>query len=257
VISDENGMGGAVGDYDNDGDLDWFVSSVYDYRTFEEYPWGITGNRFYKNDGQGNFSDVTDETGTRIGHWGWGSCFADFNNDAWLDLFHVNGFSGGGDASVAPFVQDPAQLFISDQQGSFLERGIELGMNDIGQGRGIVCFDYDRDGDIDVFIANNRQPPALYRNDGGNNQNYLHIQLQGEDANSEAVGARIYVTINGLTQMRELRNGSNFLSQNPVEAYFGLGSARKVDLVRVVWPSGVEKTLEAIDANQLLTITHP
>jgi hypothetical protein len=257
VISDENGMGGAVGDYDNDGDLDWFVSSVYDYRTFEEYPWGITGNRFYKNDGQGNFSDVTDETGTRIGHWGWGSCFADFNNDAWLDLFHVNGFSGGGDASVAPFVQDPAQLFISDQQGSFLERGIELGMNDIGQGRGIVCFDYDRDGDIDVFIANNRQPPALYRNDGGNNQNYLHIQLQGEDANSEAVGARIYVTINGLTQMRELRNGSNFLSQNPVEAYFGLGTARKVDLVRVVWPSGVEKTLEAIDANQLLTITHP
>ncbi|MDG2175096.1 MAG: CRTAC1 family protein [Gammaproteobacteria bacterium] len=257
VISDENGMGGAVGDYDNDGDLDWFVTSIYDFRTTESYPWGITGNRFYQNDGAGNFSDVTDETGTRIGFWGWGACFADFNNDGWQDLFHVNGYSGGGHASVSPFVVDPSQLFISDQNGGFLERSIELDLIDSDQGRGIVCFDYDRDGDIDIFVANNRQPPALFRNDGGNNSDYLHIQLEGEAFNSEAAGARIYLTSNGITQMRELRVGSNYMSQNPVEAYFGVGTANSIDQVRVVWPSGVEKTLENIDANQLLFITHP
>jgi len=257
VITDENGMGGAVGDYDNDGDLDWFVTSIYDFRTNIEFPWGITGNRFYQNDGLGNFTDVTDETGTRIGYWGWGACFADFNNDGWLDLFHVNGYSGGGDSSIEPFLNDPSQLFISDQAGGFLERSIELGIIDTGQGRGIVCFDYDRDGDIDIFITNNRQPPALYRNDGGNNNNYLHIQLEGEDLNSEAVGARIYLTDNGITQMRELRAGSNYLSQNPVETYFGLGTQTSADEIRVVWPSGAEKVLENIDANQLLFITHP
>jgi enediyne biosynthesis protein E4 len=257
VISDENGMGGAVGDYDNDGDLDWFVTSIYDYRPQEEYPWGITGNRFYQNDGAGNFSDVTDETGTRIGFWGWGACFADFNNDGWQDLFHVNGYSGGGHVSVSPFVEDPSQLFISDQNGGFLERAVELDLTDNAQGRGIVCFDYDRDGDVDIFIANNRQPPALYRNDSSNTNNYLHVQLEGEALNSEAVGARIYLTSNGITQMRELRAGSNYMSQNPVEAYFGIGTANSIDQIRVVWPSGVEKTLENIDPNQLLFITHP
>ncbi|NBS26397.1 MAG: CRTAC1 family protein [Gammaproteobacteria bacterium] len=257
VITDENGMGGAVGDYDNDGDLDWFVTSIYDFRTGIEFPWGITGNRFYQNDGHGNFTDVTDETGTRIGYWGWGACFADFNNDGWLDLFHVNGYSGGGDASISPFLEDPSQLFVSDKAGSFMERSSELGLIDTSQGRGVVCFDYDRDGDVDLFISNNRQPPALYRNDGGNNNNYLHIQLEGEDQNSEAVGARIYLSDNGMTQMRELRAGSNYLSQNPVEAYFGLGTETRVDQVRVVWPSGVEKILEDIEANQLLFITHP
>jgi hypothetical protein len=146
---------------------------------------------------------------------------------------------------------------VSDKAGSFMERSSELGMIDTSQGRGVVCFDYDRDGDVDLFISNNRQPPALYRNDGGNNNNYLHIQLEGEDQNSEAVGARIYLTDNGLTQMRELRAGSNYLSQNPVEAYFGMGPETRVDQVRVVWPSGAEKILEDIEANQLLFITHP
>jgi len=257
IISDENGMGGAVGDYDNDGDLDWFVTSIYDYRTYQDYPWGITGNRFYQNDGKGNFQDVTDETGTRIGHWGWGACFADFNNDGWLDLFHVNGFSGGGDASVSPFLEDYSQLFISDQNGGFLERAIPLGISDNRQGRGIVCFDYDRDGDIDLFIANNRQAPVLYRNDSTSNGNYLNIKLEGEQKNSEAVGARIYLTTNGITQMRELRVGSNYMSQNPVEAHFGLGTATAADMIRIVWPSGTEKILEDVDANQMLFISLP
>lgn len=258
-LSDENGMGAAIGDYDNDGDLDWFVSSITDPdgpgREADAVPWGSSGNRFYQNR-DGFFIDITDQTQTRTGHWGWGSCFADFNNDAHLDLFHVNGFSASTQLIelVYSFAFDPSRLFISDQNGGFIERSSELALIDEGQGRGIVCFDYDRDGDVDIFVANNEQAPSLFRNDGGNLNNYLHIQVGGEMLNSEAVGARVYVSTGGIIQMRELRVGNNYISQNPVEAYFGLGSAQKVDLLRVVWPSGMEVILEDVSVNQLLYV---
>ncbi|MEE8523877.1 MAG: VCBS repeat-containing protein, partial [Thermoanaerobaculia bacterium] len=90
VISDENGMGSAVGDVDNDGDLDWFVSSIWDPDGIADGNWGITGNRLYRNNGDWSgsnfgFEDATDGAGVRQGYWGWGSCFADFDNDGWLD----------------------------------------------------------------------------------------------------------------------------------------------------------------------------
>ena len=258
VISDENGMGGAVADYDNDGDLDWFVSSVYDVLGQQEgVNWGATGNRLYQNQGDGSVIDVTEESGMRIGYWGWGSCFADFNNDAHLDLFHVNGWTADGFNAALQFDKDPSRLFISDQQGAFIERSSELGLQDNNQGRGIVCFDFDRDGDVDIFTANSEQAPALFRNDGGNLNNYLHIQVEGEQKNTEAIGARVYVTINDTIQMRELQVSNNFMSQNPVEVYFGLGNADNVDQVRVVWPSGQERTLENVSINQLLFVQHP
>jgi enediyne biosynthesis protein E4 len=260
VISDENGMGAAVGDYDNDGDLDWFVTSIYDpimpRPDFPAITWGDSGNRFYQNQGNGTFVDATDETGTRNGFWGWGSCFSDFNNDGFLDIFHVNGFKEGLLLSTQPFIEDASRLFISDQNGAFLERSVDLGIDDNGQGRGIVCFDYDRDGDVDLFIANNEQAPKLFRNDSGSN-NFLHIQVAGELENTQGIGTRIYVTAAGQTQMRELRAGNNYMSQNPVEAYFGLGKASSVDLIQVIWPSGQQAILENVDINQLMFITQP
>ena len=83
VISERNGMGAAVGDYDNDGDLDWFVSGISDPNGIPEGNWGANGNRLYRNRGDGSFDDATDEAGVREGYWGWGSCFADFDNDGY------------------------------------------------------------------------------------------------------------------------------------------------------------------------------
>jgi hypothetical protein len=255
---DENGMGAAVGDYDNDGDLDWFVSSIYDARgpgsaLSGAQSWGDSGNRFYMNPGTGIFSDITSFTGTRAGGWGWGACFADFNNDGYLDLFHVNGYDSA-DFNTEPFRQDASRLFINDHEGGFIERSVALGIDDKGQGRGIVCFDYDRDGDIDIFVANNQQQALLYENRELPQAHWLHIRLEGERQNSEAIGARVYVTAGGVTQMRELSAGSNFMSQNPVYAYFGLGDSTTVDSVRVVWPSGDERTLEQVPGDQVLYI---
>jgi hypothetical protein len=256
---DENGMGAAVGDYDNDLDLDWFVSSIFDDRSGagqSGLTWGTTGNRLYNNQG-GTFADFTTFTGTREGGWGWGSCFADFNNDGFLDLFQVNGYDSADGFSTAPFEQDPSRLFINDREGHFVEQSALLGIDDRKQGRGIVCFDYDRDGDLDIFVANNEQKPLLYENRGlgASRAHWLHVRIAGEQLNSEGIGARIYVSTGATTQMRELTAGSNFMSQNPVLGYFGLGTATSVDSVRVVWPSGVERTLDNVDADQILYVT--
>ncbi len=257
---DENGMGAAVGDYDNDLDLDWFVSSIFDTRTGAGQTgltWGTTGNRLDNNQNNGNLTDFTTFTGTREGGWGWGSCFADFNNDRFLDLFQVNGYSSFNAFTTAPFEQDASRLFINDHEGRFVEQSALHGIDDRKQGRGIVCFDYDRDGDVDIFVANNEQKPLLYENRGltTSRAHWLHVRIAGEQLNSEAIGARIYVAAGGTTQMRELTAGSNYMSQNPVIGYFGLGAATSVDSVRVVWPSGAERTLTNVGADQVIYIT--
>lgn len=253
VISDENGMGAAIGDYDNDGDLDWFVSSIFDPNGVAEGGWGVTGNRLYRNRGDGTFEDATTEAGVREGYWGWGSSFGDFDNDGHLDLVHVNGFGTGQAYPFEDYFRDPTRLFMANGDGTFAERSVELGLIDDGQGRGVVCFDYDRDGDLDIFIANNREPPRLFRNDGVKGS-YLSVELLDNNFKRVTIGARVYVTIEGKTQMRELRCGSNFVSQNSEFLHFGLRDAQVVDQVRVVWPDGTSQTVSAVAANQRLVI---
>ncbi|MDT8397263.1 MAG: CRTAC1 family protein [Pseudomonadales bacterium] len=244
------GMGAAVGDYDNDGDLDWFITGIHDDSgQFEVFD----GNRLYRNQGKGAFLDVTAFSGTGAGGWGWGACFADFNNDGFLDLFQVNGFYGITTPFYARYEADASRLFVNDKNGAFIEQAAQLGLRDTGQGRGIVCFDYDRDGDIDLFVANNVGMPRLFEN-RGLKAHWLHVEVAGEDDNAQAIGTRVYVTSKGSTQMRELRAGNNYLSQNPVTAYFGLGNATQVDSVRVVWPSGHERRLTDVSADQRLLI---
>jgi len=252
VIIDQNGMGAAVGDYDNDGDLDWFVSSIFS----PDDPQDKYGNRLYRNNGDGTFEDVTVAAGVDHGFWGWGSCMYDFDNDGNLDIAHVNGFFDQADITEQ-FPNDPSRLFISNGNGTFTERALKLGFDDTGQGRGIVCFDYDKDGDIDIFIANNNQSPKLFRNDGGNTNNFLSIKLNGLPPNREGVGSRVTITVDNQNQIRELRVGSNFVSQNPVQAHFGLGNAELVNQVQVNWLDGEITVLENVSANQFLEIDHP
>ncbi len=265
VLTDENGMGAAIGDYDNDGDLDWFVSSIYDPDGVAEGNWGVTGNRLYRNDGNGNFRDVTTQAGVRQGFWGWAACFADVDNDGWLDLFHVNGMGrlDLGERELLlrgteAFQNDPARLFLSRGDGTFREVSAEAGVDDRGQGRGVVCFDYDRDGDIDLFIANNGGPPALYRNDLAGDRHWLAVELRGAAPNSQGIGARVIAITGDLEQMRELRAGSNYVSQDPAIAHFGLGDATRVDTLAVQWPHRAEPTvLRDVAVDRYLVVHEP
>ena len=272
VITDENGMGAAIGDYDNDGILDWFVSSIWDPENITVH-WGTSGNRLYRGLGNGEFEDVTDAAGVREGDWGWAACFADFDNDSALDLFHVTGanyfelLSASQDLFMAPpdlgnrFYEDQAKLFMAVGDGSFEERSVELGIDDKELGIGVACFDYDRDGDVDIAIVNSRGPLRLYENQlrqrAEGAAHYLRVRVRGVGSNPQAIGAIVRVRVDGKTQMILMRAGTNYLSQDPVEAHFGLGSHDRVDELEVQWPDGRVSRVEDPDVDTELLMVHP
>jgi len=256
VVVDGNGMGAAVGDYDNDGDLDWFVSSIWSDPDGNGEQIFKHGNRLYRNDG-GELSDATEQAGVRDGGWGWGSCFADFDNDGHLDLYHTNGWVHVERFASEKYDTDPSRLFISDGAGAFTEISEEAGIADSERGHGIVCADFDNDGDIDIFQMHRNENNAgtLWRNDGSAN-NYLKVKLEGRAPNTAAAGARITLTAGDRNQMREITIGSNFTSQNPLVQLFGLGARTQADLA-VEWPDGAATTRENVAAGQLVTIQQP
>ena len=246
VITDEYGMGAAVGDYDNDGDMDWFVTSI-NGETLDGSFRG-NGNRLYRNNGAGVFEDATQEAGVGEGYWGWGSCFADFDNDGHLDLFHTNGWHLPG------FEADPLLFYHADGDGTFTEKAVELGLSESDQGRGVACFDADRDGDLDIALTNNSQYSLrFYRNNLANANHYLAVKLVSASGNTRAVGAWITLRASTGTQVREIRAGNNFTSQNPAEAHFGLAGATAADL-EVRWPDGTVSTHPGVAADQLITL---
>jgi hypothetical protein len=247
VLTDQFGMGASVGDYDNDGDMDWFVTSVFGTVSAEP----ATGNRLYQNDGNGGLLDVSEEAGVRDGHWGWGSCFADFDNDGLLDIFHVNGWN------VEGYTDDPLVFFHSNGDGTFTEEAISLRLADRDQGRGVACFDAERDGDLDIVIFNSSENKLrFYRNNRDNPNHYISIRLAGLAPNSHGVGAWITVETDLGVQVREVKSGSNFVSQNPTEVHFGLSTAT-LATVEVRWPDGSTTTESDVAADQLLTLTQP
>ena len=327
VIRIENGMGASIEDFDNDGDLDWFMTSIFspeksDNTPVEEFGWGFRGSRLYRNngtvEGKLQFEDVSDAAGIANGGWAWGNCAADFNNDGWLDIFHANGFyidlreirpdlryllelldiddfevddqyvtfeafkesltislsetqlvdleefyylalfrkaflgKAGG------FKDQQSRLFINQQDGTFRDMASEYGITDQEQGRGVSCLDYDRDGDVDILVANNTGRVMLYRNNmhgqDSDKTNFLTVKLLGNAPNVHAIGARIYLISKSGQQMREVRIENNYMSQNPLESYFGLGSDDEVSLLRIVWPDGSEQLLKDVKANQMLVI---
>ena len=267
VITDENGMGAAVGDYDRDGDMDWFVTSIHDPegRSGE----GPTGNRLYRNLGDGRFEDATDTAGVREGGWGWGACFADFDNDGHVDIFHTNGYgvSEAGQYGLeeeyvrkyAGFLDDPSRLFMANGDGTFTERSSELGIRHTGQGRGAVCADYDGDGRVDILIANHNGAPTVYRNRLETDNRWLAIDLEGRHANPLAVGARVTVQTDSGRQVQEVRLGGAYLSQAPTTLHFGLGRDPAVRAIEIDWPGPGNRVtrIETAQVDRRLTVRQP
>ena len=259
IISDANGMGSAVGDYDDDGDLDWFVSSIY-----EELPPGSvgasnpTGNRLYRNDG-GEFVDQTEFAGVRDGGWGWGACMFDFENDGDLDIYHTNGWQDEN-SPAGDFRFDSSRAFVSAGAARFENRADELGLDDTQDARGAVCADFDNDGDVDILQLHdaNGLAATLWQNDRTTN-NFLRIKLDGLPPNTEAAGARIKARIGNVTRMREITIGNNYTSQNPTVQIVGLGTAAQVDELTIEWPDAASAptVMTNVIANQTLTVQHP
>jgi hypothetical protein len=243
-ITDTNGMGAAIGDYDGDGDMDWFVSS-------------IDGNRLYQNTG-GDFVYPSEAVDVDPGGWGWGSCFADFNADGRLDIYQTNGWDVGMDPQNSPYVDDTSRLWMSNPDGSFEDMANDSNMLDTEQGRGVICDDFDADGDVDVLLLtlDDQQAAVLWTNQlsGGNT---LSVALEGKAPNTFGVGALVSITISGVIQTRLVGVNSNFISHNSTQQYFGLGEATEIDSLRVAWPDGATTEMTNVAANQRLTLQHP
>jgi hypothetical protein len=277
VISDENGMGGALLDIDNDGGLEWFVTSIYDTRA-PAGNWGASGNRLYRNVSTVDriaFDDITDEALVRDGYWGWGACAADFDNNGFVDLFHVNGFgyipysNGANDAQAQydertkdAFQAKPSRLFINNGDGTFGEQARTWGIADPSEGRGLACFDYDRDGDVDVVVLDHSTGLQFFENRSGSGpgRKFLDIRLVGSAPNTDAIGAEVFVSAdvgNGFglqTQLRLAQANSNFNSQNTPDLHFGLGQADRADTIRVIWPGGAELVCSNVATNRFLVL---
>ena len=120
--------------------------------------------------------------------------------------------------------------------------------------RGAAFGDFDNDGDIDVLVINVNSRPSLYRNDGGNSKAWIGFHLIGTSSNRDAIGARVEIEAGGRTQVGEVRSGGSYLSHNDMRIHFGLGSAQRVDRVRIRWPNGKTETLGGMNAGQYVTV---
>jgi len=252
---DENGkeqgsMGVAVGDYNHSGAWSLVVSNFSD-----EY------NAFYRHDRAFQFRDVSLASRTAkssVPFVGWGTHFFDYDNDGWLDLVVFNGhvYPQVERAGAAARYAQPTLLYHNNRNGTFAEVAAVSGpaLAKPSVSRGSVAGDLDNDGDVDLVINNLDGAPTVLRNDGGNRQNFLVVELEGRTTNRDGVGAVVTVQAGDLVQRAERRSGDSYVSRSDPRLHFGLASHTKLDSVQVRWPDGAVQRFEGIGANAFIRI---
>ncbi len=264
VAREHNAMGSTFGDFDGDGRLDWYVTSIANAPDpaclFEQCEWLGTGNFLYRNNGDRTFTDQTSAAGVRDGGWAWGAVFLELDNDGALELITVNGWPGHDLYGGKTLTDTPSRLW-RREGGVYVELAHAAGLRDTGQGRAIVPLDYDRDGDLDLFITNHAGPPRLYRNELVSANHWLEVELEGARSNRDGRGAVVTLraTAGASPQVRQLGTRSQFLGEGELAAHFGLGPAGgRVHELRVYWPaSDREQVLRDVEPDQRVVLVEP
>jgi enediyne biosynthesis protein E4 len=226
----QSNMGIAVGDYDNDGWLDLFVTHFS-----EDY------NTLYHND-HGRFEDVTYEAGLGTASYrnlAWGTGFADFDNDGWKELFVANGHIYPQATQAGNRYFEENQLFTNLRNGRFaLVPGEQSGLTEARSSRGAAFADLRGNGRVSIVVNNIDNKPFLYDSARKSAAHWLHVRLVGVKCNRDAIGARVAVTAGGLTQIDEVRSADSFVSSSDVRLHFGLADSAVVDKLHIRWPDG-------------------
>jgi hypothetical protein len=240
----------SLGDYDNDGHLDLYIS---DFQRSSDHLW--------HNDAKGFFDEVSDEAGiTRPTRdvLSFGGGFLDYDNDGWLDLFIANGhvYPEVEQATPGTHYKQINSLFHNEGNGKFVEVGKSSGsgFENPYVGRGAAFADFDNDGFVDIVIANNGDAPLVLHNSGGNGNHFLNLKLVGKKSNRDAMGARVRVVSGTTSQLREIAGGGSYLSQSDLRANFGLGKAKRAETVEITWPSGQRQTFRDVEADEFYLV---
>jgi len=239
----------SLGDYDNDGWLDLYIS---DFQESSDHLW--------HNDGKGDFDEVSDEAGITVPTrhvLSFGGGFFDYDNDGRLDLFIANGhvYPEIEQASPGTRYKQVNSLFHNQGGGKFVETSEPAGIAQQAPhaARGVAFADFDNDGFTDILVANNGDPPLVLHN-RGNPNHFLNFKLVGTKSNRDAMGARIRLLSRGTWQIREIAGGGSYLSQSDLRANFGIGQAADADVVEIKWPSGLTETFHDLPADRFYLI---
>ena len=247
------GMGLAAGDYDNDGDLDFYMTD-------------IGASRFLENR-DGVFEDVTESTGTGRGFIpengevnrsvGWGTAFVDLDNDGFLDLYQAAGYIDTDPCANHP--NQPNVVFVNKGDGTFVDVSKSSGADDPGIGREVVYGDFNNDGRLDLYVVNmgtSDGAPGIarfYLNADESGNSWLQVKPIAAAGNRFAVGAKVVVTVDGVTRLQYVGLSQGHVSQSITPVHFGLGDATHADLVEVHWPDGGVQSFTDVPVNQVFT----
>jgi hypothetical protein len=246
---EEGSMGVDFGDFNNDGWLDlYYTNSSYQTNTL------LLNNRDRRS--FTNVSNIGGHGQSTYLYVGWGTAFADLDNDGWEDLFVVNGhLYPEADRFAMGLKYKQQRLVFMNQAGTrFVETAARFGLTQADNSRGAAFGDYDNDGDLDVLVNNLDGPPALLRNDGGSRNHWLRVRCVGSRSNRSAVGTRLTLRAAGRQQTREVKAGASYISHNDLTLHFGLGASDHIDSLEIRWPSGRTDRLENVKVNQVLTV---
>ncbi|HVF61099.1 MAG TPA: CRTAC1 family protein [Thermoanaerobaculia bacterium] len=243
----EAGMGVDLGDLDGNGWPDLFVTHL-DLQT----------SVLYSNLGGLAFVDaryVANLAAPSMHKVGFGTVFADFDQDGDLDVAVANGhiIHNVEQWGTGTTYKQRNQLFENQGKGRFREIE-DSGLDAVRSSRGMAAGDLDGDGDLDLVVSNNDDWSELYENVAAGAGGWLLVDLMGASSNRSGIGTRLELETAGARQLRETRTASSYLSQNALAVHFGLGAAPRADRLTLRWPSGKVQRFEAVPANRRVLI---
>jgi enediyne biosynthesis protein E4 len=243
-------MGIAAGDYNHSGHVGFYVTNFSD-----DY------NTLYRNDGEGNFSDVTIRSGLanpKYPFLSWGTGFLDFDNDGLLDIFSANGhvYPGVDQHDWGTTWAQRPLLFVNLDGHKFAEvpPATGSGLALVLTSRGAAFGDLFNDGHIDVVLNNVDSIPTLLRNVVNNSNHWVTFKLTGGPKSPrDAIGAKMFVTAGGIRQRADVFSGGSYASSSDQRLHFGLGGAKKIDRIEIFWPSGAKEILQVPAVDKIYT----
>ncbi len=244
----EAGMGVAVGDVNNDGHQDLYVTNL-----------SMETNALYLGSGE-EFTYATKSAGLHtptLVNLGFGNNFGDLDNDGDMDIFTANGhvMDDTQELNEVTRYRQAQQVLFNDGAAHFRElNATESGDVSIPRvGRGSVLVDFDNDGHLDVFVVHNVDRARLYKNTSASGA-FIGFAIEGRKSVRTAAGARVIITVNGKQQMREVQAGGSYASSNDPRVHFGLGTASGVESISVRWPGGATQSFGPLAAGRYWTL---